>query len=91
MLKYVPGKTYEYRFSSKAVTELVGTSDEESRVELRGTAHLAVTPDDFVLTLKNVKLQAPIKQVPKNVFSLSRLKSFHFFSDAHLRGKIGKS
>ena len=57
------GKTYQYTFDSKSVTELIGTTDEKSTVGLQGEGLLAVSQNDFVLTLQNFKLVTPSGQV----------------------------
>ena len=63
-LKYEEGKTYTYGFETEIVTKLVGTTDEQSKIKLRGQALLAAkSACEFVLTVQRADIEGPTRQV----------------------------
>lgn len=70
-LNYQEGKTYVYGFETEVVTQVVGSTDETSRVKVKGQAAIAAQSScDFVLTVQQVAIQSPSGQAISKVDDL---------------------
>lgn len=70
-LNYQEGKTYVYGFETEVVTQVVGSTDETSRVKVKGQATIAAQSTcDFVLTVQQVAIQSPSGQAISKVDDL---------------------
>ncbi|ODN00144.1 Apolipophorin, partial [Orchesella cincta] len=57
VLKYEEGKSYIYNFDTEVVTQLVGSTDENSRIKVKGQAALAAqSACDLVLTIQQIAI-----------------------------------
>jgi len=63
-LQYQEGKTYVYSFETEVLTQVLGSTEETSRIKVKGQASIAAQSScDFVLTLQQVAIQSPSGQV----------------------------
>lgn len=66
VLKYEEGKTYIYNFETEVATLLVGSTDESSRIKVKGQAAVAVqSACDLVLTVQQIAITSSSGQVKK--------------------------
>ncbi|CAL8089591.1 unnamed protein product [Orchesella dallaii] len=57
VVRYEQGKSYIYNFETEVVTQLVGSTDENSRIKVKGQAALAAqSACDLVLTIQQIAI-----------------------------------
>lgn len=67
-LNYQEGKTYVYAFETEVLTQVLGSTEETSRIKVKGQASIAAqSACDLVLTLQQVAIQSPSGQAISKV------------------------
>lgn len=70
-LRYEGGKSYTYNFESESITQVTGSTSENSKLKVKGQLVLEATSQcDFVLTIKDASIQDPNGQQVPNMDAL---------------------